>query len=146
MTLRFDLAPGEKLYLGRTVLVNGKMRIDFAIEGSGPVLRARDYLSLSSNPTILEQLYFCLQQMYLENDAVTHGVKYIALISRALEANEMVPADAAAFNNQIAGGSYYQALRALKKLLPSNAFLSAAASRSGGRPDLYSSRAAAYTT
>ena len=118
MPLRIDLAPGEKLYIGRSVLVNGKTRIDFSMEGFGPFLKERDFLHPASSRTLIEKLYCLVQQIYLGNDASEHAAKYIDLVSQAISADQIKSADAAALNLLVEDGSYYAALKNLKKLLP----------------------------
>ena len=126
MPLRFDLGPGEKLFIGRTVLTNGQHRCHFVVDGDGPVLRERDVIVETAQSTAPERLYVSIQQTYLNAAAGSNGAVYIELMSAA--ARYLQQADIATLNALMAAGEFYRALRYLKKLLPSLAQQSHSAS------------------
>ena len=50
MPLRFDLGVGERLYVGRGVITNGRTRSMFILEGDIPVLKEKDVISRRTPP------------------------------------------------------------------------------------------------
>src|SRR5438477_12517761 len=84
MPLRFDLGPFEKLFIGRSVLINNGTRTMFVVEGETPILRARDVLMPDRSVNVAERLYCCVQQMYLEENAQKYQRSYLALLAQAI--------------------------------------------------------------
>ena len=120
MPLRFDLGPFERLFIGKSILINHGDRTAFVIEGASPILRAKDVLSPQSATTSLEKLYCCVQQMYLEEDVEKYRGSYLALVVEALSENSNLQVDLQAADQFVKSGQYYRALKSLKKFIRPN--------------------------
>jgi flagellar biosynthesis repressor protein FlbT len=122
MTLRFNLGPFEKLFIGRSVLTNSGDRTMFIIEGDTPILRARDILTPERAINAMEKLYRCVQQMYLEEDTQKYQGSYLALTIQAISECPTSYAELKIADQLIASGQHYTALKTLKKLIRQEAF------------------------
>ncbi len=122
MALRFDLLPFDKLFIGKSVITNSHERTLIAVDGTTPILRAKDVLTLASARNALERLYHCVQQMYLEEAREKYQGSYLALRVEAVqESPDLYPAIQTA-DLLIKNDDYYKALRTLKKLIRPDAF------------------------
>jgi flagellar protein FlbT len=119
MPLRFDLAIGERLYVGRGVIMSNKSRMFFVLDGDMPVLKEKDFITLEAASTALERLYVHVQQSYLyEHSATTPA--YDALAAQAaIEAPEAYSA-LSEIDALIVGGDLYRALKGLRSLIRQN--------------------------
>lgn len=116
MPLRFDLGVGERLYLGRGVITNGRSRSMFILDGTLPVLKEKDTILAEDAKTALERLYVHVQRAYLyEQPAATDA--YAALAAQAAAGSPDVYADVAEIDAMIVGGNLYRALKDLRKLI-----------------------------
>ncbi|WP_024511979.1 flagellar biosynthesis repressor FlbT [Bradyrhizobium sp. ARR65] len=122
MPLRFDLGPFEKLYIGRSVLTNSHQRTCFVLEGDTPILRAKDFLQPSAATNSLEQLYCCIQQMYLEAAPASYQGSYLRLMVQATKDEPSLCSELNAVDGLVTGNKYYKALKDLKKLIRPSAF------------------------
>ena len=118
MPLRFDLAPFEKLHIGRSVLTNYDGRTQFTLDGDTPVLRAKDVLDAGRAGSPIERLYVCVQQMYLEEDAAKYQGAYLSMAAQSMSADPAVASDLQAVERLLTDGDLYKALKLLKRLLP----------------------------
>ena len=125
MPLRFNLGPGEKLYIGKTVVINSQQRCQFVVEGDGPILRERDVMTERQNSSPIELVYCCLQRFYLTVEAEGSLATYAKVLSAALARGEINNADASALNQPVNATQIYQALKMLKKLLPKTVVVAA---------------------
>jgi flagellar protein FlbT len=124
MALRIDLGPGEKLFVGRSIITNGNGRSAFAVDGDGAVLRARDAVSEPLCSTSISRLYACIQRMYLygsSGETTEYSVNVLAACTQGL-----LSPDAARHLNELVSKDPYKALKLLRPLLPSQAFLAPA--------------------
>lgn len=123
MALRFDLGPFEKLFIGKSVLTNSHKRTLFAVDGTTPVMHAKDVLLREFAQNALEKLYCCIQQMYLEEAPEKYQGAYLELRVKAVEeAPHLYPVIKDA-GNLIRNNDYYKALRTLRKYMRGDAFL-----------------------
>src|SRR5215213_4694630 len=122
MPLRFDLGPFEKLFIGKSVLINNGTRTMFVVEGETPILRARDVLMPDRTINLVERLYCCVQQMYLEENAQKYQPPYLALLAQAISECPDKRTDLRIADQLVKEGRHYQALRALRKLIRQTAF------------------------
>src|SRR3954451_5192899 len=121
MPLRFDLGPFEKLFIGKSVLINNGTRTMFVVEGETPILRARDVLP-DQGVNVVEKLYRCVQQTYLEEDAQRYKSRYVALLAQAISECPEGRTDLRIADQLVREGRHYQALKALRKLIGQKAF------------------------
>jgi flagellar protein FlbT len=122
MPLRFDLGPFEQLFIGKCVLKNSHERAYFTIEGQLPILQGKDVLLAERAATALEKLYYCVQNMYLNDANEEHQGAYLALAARSLTENPSLGSDLQLADQLISSRQHYKALRALKKLIGPEAF------------------------
>lgn len=111
MPLRIVLAPYEKLIIGETVLQNSNVKVEFAVEGQGPILREKDFLPEEKADTDIRKLYLLVQKMYLESDIPRYRKEFEKLLAAI--------GDSAEIENIIARlneGEVYRALRTIRKL------------------------------
>ena len=114
MPLRFDLAIGEKLYVGRGVITNGKARSMFVLEGNMPVLKEKDVITLEAARTTLDQLYRHLQQAYLYEQPATEFATFA--VQAAAEAPEIYTS-LTEVDALVAAGDLYRALKNLRRII-----------------------------
>ena len=57
MTLKIELKPGERILLGDCVITNGGRRTRLAIDGTLPILREKDIMSLRRADTPATWIY-----------------------------------------------------------------------------------------
>jgi flagellar protein FlbT len=115
--LRIELKPFERIAIGESVIINSGSRTCFLVEGEAPVLREKDTVTADNANTPVEQLYLCVQMMYLKNDIPRYRTSCLGLIK---DLRKSLPAcrdllDIA--NGHILGGSLYKALKEIRKLI-----------------------------
>lgn len=130
MPLRFDLRPFEEIYIGKSVLKNGHEGANFLITGDTPILKAKDVLTVANTST--EKLYYCVQQMYLEESPQKYQGLYLKLRVEVIANDPQLRPVLEDVDGLITQGQFYKALRSLKRLVRPEAF---AVSRE--QPDAY---------
>src|SRR5262245_58846750 len=131
MPLRIELAPFEKVYIGRSVITNSHERAMFVVEGTTPLLRGRDFFA-SAPATVAEALYVALQHGYLTETACVSRSD----LARALQAMRTEhPAATDAIEASLSKGDCYRALKSLQKVIARDRFAS-----EWKKPDSYSAR------
>jgi flagellar biosynthesis repressor protein FlbT len=123
MPLRFDLAPFEKLHIGKAILCNSHERVCFALEGDAPVMRGKDVLQPELAVNCLEKLYCCMQKIYLEQTFAEHKGSYLALVVQALKEETSLHAELRQVDGLFQAGEHYKALKRLKTLIRPSAFV-----------------------
>ena len=123
MALRFDLGPFEDLFVGKCKIKNSHERSLFAIYGEMPILRGKDVLIETSLRCGMDKLYFCVQQMYLEEAYQKYQGSYLQLVAHTMRDNPMLHADIQAVDELVQTADFYKALRSLKKLVRQEAFV-----------------------
>src|SRR5437764_13203696 len=71
---------------------------------------------------LVEKLYCCVQQTYLEEDAQKYKPRYVALLAQAISECPEGRTDLRIADQLVKEGRHYQALRALRKLIGQKAF------------------------
>lgn len=116
MPLRFDLGIGERLYVGRGVITNGRTRSMFILEGDIPVLKEKDVISAVDAATPLKRLYVHVQESYLhEKPAATAA--YAALAAQAAAESPDIYRELADIDALIIASDLYRALKMLRGLI-----------------------------
>jgi flagellar protein FlbT len=117
MPLRVELKPFERIVVGESVIINSATRASFLIDGGAPILREKDTVTEETANTPARRLYYCVQMMYLRNDAARYRELYprqLAGLRAAMpEGRELI--DAA--NHHVAAGALYKALKEIRKLM-----------------------------
>ena len=117
MPLRVELKPFERIVIGESVIINSATRASFLIDGETPILREKDTVTEETANTPARKLYYCVQMMYLKNDATRYREAYarhLAALRGAMpEARGLI--DAA--DRQVAAGALYKALKKIRKLM-----------------------------
>jgi flagellar protein FlbT len=114
--LRIELKPFERIVIGESVITNSDARISFVIEGKAPILREKDILMPENAKTPVEQIYVCVQMMYLEKSRAKYQDLYFQLIKDLLSAVPRFRDKIALISKLILADSYYKALRELRML------------------------------
>jgi flagellar protein FlbT len=117
MPLRVELKPFERIVIGESVIINSATRASFLVDGEAPILREKDTVTEETANTPARRLYYCVQTMYLKNDAARYRelyARHLAELRAAIpEARELI--DAA--NHHVAAGALYKALKEVRKLM-----------------------------
>jgi flagellar protein FlbT len=121
MVLRIELKPGERLFIGTSVLKNGGNRTHLGVEGNLPILRDRDVIEESSCDTPVKRLYACIQQSYLSGSDPEAQPAYALNIVGACQNGEL-SVDLAEELGPLASKDGFRALRLLRPFLPPEAF------------------------
>jgi flagellar biosynthesis repressor protein FlbT len=124
MSLRFNLGPFEKLFIGKSVLTNNGNRTMFVIEGETPILRANHVVTPERAINSLEKLYRCVQQMYLEEDTQKYLASYLALAAQAISECPACALELRMADQFLKSSQHYKALQRLRKLVRKEAFSS----------------------
>jgi|CZKX01.1.fsa_nt_gi flagellar protein FlbT len=124
MPLVVDLKKGEKFIVGDTVIINDSHNRKFAnggarlyIAGDAPVLREVDILWEKDANTPAQKAYFLVQSMYLSRDAKRYAEPYLDLVAQIQKAAPDTASVFASIDELIKAGSYYKALREVKKVI-----------------------------
>jgi flagellar protein FlbT len=116
MPLRFDLGVGERLYVGRGVVTNGRTRSMFILEGDIPVLKEKDFIPAADAATPLECLYVHVQECYLR-EKLAATAAYTALAAQAAADSPDIYRDLTDIGALIVAGDLYRALKMLRVLI-----------------------------
>ena len=136
MALKVELKPGEKLLVGQCIITNSDQRARLFIEGSAPILREKDILTLATADTPAKRIYLAVQLMYIEEDISTMRAQYFSLINDFIAAAPSTISIADRINNDILTGDLYKALKTAKELIQYEQDLfEHAALRRGSLPD-----------
>jgi flagellar protein FlbT len=117
MALRVELKPGERLLVGESVVTNGNQRTRFLIDGSAPILREKDIMTVERAVTPAARIYLAVQLMYTSRDPRAHHDTYFSLIRDLVQAVPSAWPYVEIINNHILTGEMYKALKAARKLI-----------------------------
>jgi flagellar biosynthesis repressor protein FlbT len=117
MALRVELKPGERLLIGESIITNGSQRARFLIDGSAPILREKDIMTVKRANTPAARIYLAVQLMYTSRDPRAHHDVYFSLIRDLVEAAPSTWPLIEIINNQILTGDLYKALKVARKLI-----------------------------
>ena len=117
MALRVELKPGERLLIGESIITNGNQRAKFLIDGSAPVLREKDIMTVRRAVTPAARVYLAVQLMYTSRDPRAHHEIYFSLIRDLVQAAPSTWPYVEVINNRILTADLYNALKAARKLM-----------------------------
>ena len=117
MALKVELKPNERIIIGSVVIRNDEQRTRFFIEGEAPILREKDILTAETANTPVKRLYFCIQQMYLEDDIPKYQDLYMDFVRDLLGAVPSFRESIETASNHILSGFLYKALREIRTLI-----------------------------
>jgi flagellar biosynthesis repressor protein FlbT len=118
MSLKIDLRPHEKIFLGGAVLVNGNSRCQLAILNDVPVLREKDILKEEDADTPCKRIYLAVQMMYMDapNLALYHQC-YWEQVRPVLDVAPSTSNQIGKVSELVLNGQYYQALKVARELI-----------------------------
>jgi flagellar protein FlbT len=117
VALKIELKPNERVMLGDCVVTNSDQRTRITIDGSLPILRETDIMSLSQANSPAKRIYLAVQFIYLSKHPKDNHALYFQLARAMLM---MFPATKPLIdriNNQILTGHLYKALKEARKLI-----------------------------
>jgi flagellar protein FlbT len=117
MALKVELKPGERVFIGECVITNDDQRTRLLIDGTAPVLREKDIMTVKRADTPAKRIYLAVQLMYTSRDPRTHHEVYFALIRDIVQAAPSTWPHVESINNHILRGELYKALKQSKKLI-----------------------------
>jgi flagellar protein FlbT len=117
VALKVELKPGEKLLVGQCIITNSDQRSRLFIEGTAPVLREKDIMTLEAADTPAKRVYLAVQLMYIDEDITTLRAQYFSLINDFVAAVPSTLSIADHINNCILTGDLYKALKAARELI-----------------------------
>jgi flagellar biosynthesis repressor protein FlbT len=117
MALKIELKPFERIIIGESLITNSEQRTRFVVEGNAPILRDKDILTAKTADTPVKRIYLCIQMMYLENDIPKYQDIYFDLVKDVISAIPSFRKPIEAASNHILNGSFYKALKDIKKLI-----------------------------
>ncbi|TMJ05670.1 MAG: flagellar biosynthesis repressor FlbT [Alphaproteobacteria bacterium] len=123
MALKIELKPFERIIIGESLITNSDQRARFIIEGNAPILREKDILTAETANTPVKRIYLCVQMMYLENDIAKYQELYFDFVKDLLAAAPSCRKQIESASNHILSGSFYKALKDIKKLMTREATL-----------------------
>jgi len=117
VALKIELKPFERIIIGESLLTNSDQRTRFLIDGNAPILREKDILTAETANTPVKRIYLCVQMMYLEKDIAKYQPLYFEFVKDLLAAAPSFKNQIEAASNHILSGSFYKALKDIKKLI-----------------------------
>lgn len=117
MSLKVELKPGEKIFIGESLITNDQQRTRLFIEGNAPILRQKDILAPSTADTPAKRIYFIIQLMYLGRDVDGLKKDYFDATEKFLIASPSSLEYVTEVSNDILGGNLYKALKDAKRLI-----------------------------
>jgi len=123
VALRIELKPYERIIIGESLITNSDQRARFIIEGNAPILREKDILTAETANTPVKRIYLCVQMMYLENDIAKYQELYFDFVKDLLAAAPSYRKQIESASNHILSGSFYKALKDIKRLMNREATL-----------------------
>ena len=117
MALKIELKPFERIIIGESLITNSDSRTRFLIDGNAPILREKDILTAETATTPIKRIYLCVQMMYLENDIPKYQELYFEFVKDLIAAAPSFKPQIEVISNHILSGSFYKALKDLRKLM-----------------------------
>jgi flagellar protein FlbT len=115
--LKIELKPNERVILGDCVVTNHDQRTRLLIDGSVPILREKDIMSVSRADSPAKRIYLAVQFMYTAKRPQDHRALYFRLVRQMLKAAPDTRPYIESINNRILTGELYKALREANKLV-----------------------------
>ena len=117
MALKVELKPGERIFVGESVIINDDQRTRLLIKGAAPVLREKDIMTPQRADTPAKRIYLAVQLMYTSRDPRDHHDVYFALVRDIVQAAPSTWPYIENINNHILRGELYKALKQSRKLI-----------------------------
>jgi flagellar protein FlbT len=117
VALKIELKPSERILLGDCVVTNTDQRARLVIEGSAPILREKDIMSLSRADSLAKLIYLAVQFIYTAKRPQQHHALYFRLADEFLKAAPSAKPFIENINNRILTGEPYKALKEARKLI-----------------------------
>src|SRR6266568_7535089 len=117
MALKVELKPRERILLGDCVVTNDDQRTRLLIDGTVPILREKDIMTLGRADTPAKRIYLTVQLMYTAKEPQAHHELYFSLVRDIVQAAPSMWPLIERINNQILTGEMYKALKEAKKLI-----------------------------
>jgi flagellar biosynthesis repressor protein FlbT len=144
VALKIELKPNERILLGDCVVTNTDQRTRLVIDGTVPILREKDIMSLSRADSLAKLVYLAVQFIYTAKRPKDHHALYFRLAGEFLKAAPSAKPYIESINNRILTGEPYKALKEARKLIAyekehldmqyaSNAYAKAAIATAGPR-------------
>jgi flagellar protein FlbT len=117
VALKIELKPNERILLGDCVVTNTDQRTRLVIEGTVPILREKDIMSLSRADSLAKLIYLAVQFIYTAKRPNDHHALYFRLAGEFLKAAPSAKPYIESINNRILTGQPYKALKEARKLI-----------------------------
>jgi flagellar protein FlbT len=117
VALKIELKPDERILLGDCVVTNGAQRTRLMIEGTAPILREKDIMSLGRADTLAKLVYLAVQFVYTAKRPQDHHALYFLLADEFLKRAPSAKPHIENINNRILTGEPYKALKEARKLI-----------------------------
>jgi flagellar protein FlbT len=117
VALKIELKPNERILLGDCVVTNTDQRTRLVIEGTTPILREKDIMSLGGADSLAKLLYLAVQFIYTAKRPQDHHALYFRLAGEFLKAAPSAKPYIESINNRILTGQPYKALKEARKLI-----------------------------
>jgi len=121
MALVIDLKPHEKILVGNTTITNDKQRTKLRIDGTAPILREKDTMTVEGATTPSKKLYFNIQTMYLSpSDQALDGLDdYFTHIQTIAAMAPHVAPILNTISKLVLMGTFYKGLKLVQELMNS---------------------------
>ncbi len=117
MALKIELKPNERILLGDCVITNTDQRTRLVIDGSLPILREKDIMSLGRANSLAKLVYLAVQFIYLAKRPEDHHALYFQLAEEFLKRAPSAKPHIDTINTRILAGELYRALKEARKLI-----------------------------
>jgi len=117
VALKLELKPRERIILGDCVVTNADQRTRLLIEGSVPILREKDVMTLSRADSPAKRIYLAVQLMYTSKRPQDHHALYLRLVRDIIRAAPSTRPYVERINNRILTAELYKALKEARKLI-----------------------------
>ena len=117
MALKVELKPGERIIVGDSVITNDNQRTRLFIEGTAPILREKDILTVATANSPARRVYLAVQLMYLSKDFNKFQNDFFKLINELVDASPSCLPYVTKIGNHILSNQLYKALKEAKNLI-----------------------------
>ena len=126
MALRVELGPGERVYIGRTLVTNGKYRASLFLEGREPILKQKDIIDPADADTVCKRIYVAITEGYLAENPVMQDHECFELVKQVAAVAPSLRVMLGEVSKHVVAGEHYTALKLCKHLIEHEAALIAA--------------------
>jgi flagellar protein FlbT len=117
VALKIELKPNERVIIGDCVVTNADQRTRLVIEGTVPILREKDVMTLGRADSPAKRIYLAVQLMYTSKRPAEHHALYLRLMREILKAAPSTRPYIESINSRILTGELYKALKETRKLI-----------------------------